>query len=372
MLGEIVLPAGTKTVTVREIPSLIATAIYPEIQGDCPLVISYLNKLEPDGGNTAPARRSEPLTDNDWDTLNAIWQHLPPYRESMTDSEWVPYAEAFENSRHKPNWTVIPIWLNERLNRDILRLDAENQHLDLLKAAVIRGAVTPLNHALVPVPMAAGEMLMNAVLTVADFAQYAGGYHIGVRTQMVNDLPEIWAQQSKEKQDAGRYTLGEAAAAIAEGAGERQEKILKKLIQSVKSGKLPVYAPGENIRYQSDTVRDFYEEAYWNDLNQWLAENEPRISWRFPMPEGMQVEKSSSESIGQPGPIEGNAVNEIRSRKPTPEIYDGWQKLMEELAASPKYQGKNPTREKLAQVLHETKAIRASPSTIARRTRKTW
>ncbi|MFM0142451.1 hypothetical protein [Paraburkholderia sp. RL18-085-BIA-A] len=31
-------------------------------------------------------------------------------------------------------------------------------------------------------------------------------------------------------------------------------------------------------------VRTFYEEAYWNDLNTWLENHEPRITFRFAAP----------------------------------------------------------------------------------------
>lgn len=31
-------------------------------------------------------------------------------------------------------------------------------------------------------------------------------------------------------------------------------------------------------------VNSFYEEVYWDDLNQWLTDNEKRISWRFVNP----------------------------------------------------------------------------------------
>jgi len=33
-------------------------------------------------------------------------------------------------------------------------------------------------------------------------------------------------------------------------------------------------------------VRNFYEEVFWDDLNQWLATNEKRVRFRFPDPSG--------------------------------------------------------------------------------------
>ncbi|MDA8120303.1 MAG: hypothetical protein M0Z85_09775 [Gammaproteobacteria bacterium] len=87
-----------------------------------------------------------------------------------------------------------------------------------------------------------------------------------------------------ERREKGRYTLREAAEAFAENTGEQLRVMRDKLMAAVESGALRVYAPGSEISYRSETVRDFYEEAYWNDLNAWLADAEPRSSWRFPEP----------------------------------------------------------------------------------------
>lgn len=84
----------------------------------------------------------------------------------------------------------------------------------------------------------------------------------------------------------GRYTLEEAALMLADKAHERALTILGKLMQAARDGQLTTHAPGENANYQQpDRVREFYEESYWDDLNKWLIENEPRITWRFPMPD---------------------------------------------------------------------------------------
>lgn len=102
-------------------------------------------------------------------------------------------------------------------------------------------------------------------------------------------LREIYEIQDAEKQAAGRYTLREAAEAIA-GSGERVEPMLEKLLAAAKSGSLAVYGPGENARYQYGPyapVRSYYEEAYWSDLNAWLDSNEPRIAFRFPPPQAI-------------------------------------------------------------------------------------
>jgi hypothetical protein len=99
-----------------------------------------------------------------------------------------------------------------------------------------------------------------------------------------HDLKEIWARQDAERRANGRHNLKEAADMIAEGAEERADGMLKKLMQAVRDGTLPVYEPGKLARYKSDTVRDYYEEAYWNDLNAWLVTHESRIAYHFQNP----------------------------------------------------------------------------------------
>ena len=93
-----------------------------------------------------------------------------------------------------------------------------------------------------------------------------------------------------DRQSKGRSTLEEAAMAIAQATGERADELLKKLMRAAANDALPVYEPGKNARYlygpnHASRVRDFYEEARWEDLNKWLALNEPLIEFRFPDPE---------------------------------------------------------------------------------------
>jgi len=94
------------------------------------------------------------------------------------------------------------------------------------------------------------------------------------------------ARQADERRALGRYTLNEAAKAIA-ASGERFEALLEKLCGAAQRGDLPMHAPGERARYEytnGKQVRPFYEEAYWNDLDTWLERFEPRVTFRFPVP----------------------------------------------------------------------------------------
>jgi len=98
----------------------------------------------------------------------------------------------------------------------------------------------------------------------------------------------LLAQQEARKKHSGRYTLEEAAEKLAAEAGERPEVILQKLKAAALNGSLPVHEPGRNARYeygpgQASQVHEFYEEAYWSDLNEWLNKHEPQIQFRFPI-----------------------------------------------------------------------------------------
>lgn len=101
-----------------------------------------------------------------------------------------------------------------------------------------------------------------------------------------NAYSEQAAHQADERRALGRYTLNEAAKAIA-ATGERFEALLEKLCGAAQRGDLPMHAPGERARYEytnDKQVRPFYEEAYWNDLNTWFETNERRIAFRFSEP----------------------------------------------------------------------------------------
>ncbi|MEO8003327.1 MAG: hypothetical protein ABI771_00335 [Betaproteobacteria bacterium] len=100
----------------------------------------------------------------------------------------------------------------------------------------------------------------------------------------------------------GRYTLDEAALTLADATGERANEILKKLMNAATDGNLKTYEPGKELRYSygptfAERARDFHEEAYWNDLNVWLEENESRIIWRFPAPASALASAAEEASI---------------------------------------------------------------------------
>ncbi len=93
-------------------------------------------------------------------------------------------------------------------------------------------------------------------------------------------------KEIKERHDKeGRYTLEEAANLIEQKTSERAKDMLKKLMQAVGDEVLLVCEPRKKAPYKSKVVREFYEEAYWDDLNAWLKTNCPRVSYEFPKPD---------------------------------------------------------------------------------------
>lgn len=105
---------------------------------------------------------------------------------------------------------------------------------------------------------------------------------------------EAHLQALAQRQSVGRYTLEEAAIAIKEATGARDDEMLHKFRKAAGAGALPTYEPGKNSQYIygedfASRVRESYEEAYWDDLNTWLEAKEKRITWRFPAPVSQKV-----------------------------------------------------------------------------------
>jgi hypothetical protein len=109
-----------------------------------------------------------------------------------------------------------------------------------------------------------------------------------------------YEQQEKARRDAGRYTLGEAAAIIARETGEDVSIWRDKLGCAAFDRALKVYMPGGNVRreYISPASRSVYmhhgvwklvvkfdyEEAYWYNLNTLLGAQGMPINLNTGMP----------------------------------------------------------------------------------------
>jgi len=113
--------------------------------------------------------------------------------------------------------------------------------------------------------------------------------------------------QVETRRAAGRYTLEEVARELAENTGERMDAILSRLKEAAWQGELPMYGPGSKLRYRygagaHSQVREDYEEVRGRDINKWLTEHEPLISYRFPEqpsePAPGVVEPSAPQATG--------------------------------------------------------------------------
>ena len=96
------------------------------------------------------------------------------------------------------------------------------------------------------------------------------------------DVTEETDLGAKERRKAGLYTLEEAACYVGENSVVITKTILIKLIEAARNGDIIVYMPGGAEKYTPDVARPWYEESFWNDLNDWLEKNEARIGRIFP------------------------------------------------------------------------------------------
>lgn len=120
-------------------------------------------------------------------------------------------------------------------------------------------------------------------------------------------LRKIDEDDRKPRNDAGRYKLHEAALVISENADEPKDIILELLAQDAKSRVLKIYRIGGQIEYDFKKLgtwnEDFYDahwqdlcEIYWHELNEWLANNSPKVTWRFPPPIDVTVNSTTASA----------------------------------------------------------------------------
>jgi hypothetical protein len=382
---EISLPAGTRTVPLSEVPVLLARALFPD-RPESPYAFRFLTKELGSG----PFRESPPCNSSDLALVTDIAGPPPSTGQSIAKDDLDAYLTKFNKSPSRPEWEIGASVINEKLNADIARLGAEDEHTAALKKAIRSGSVIPLNYALTPLDETVREALGLGQIFVEAFRDYASKFNVLVRvdrdpkpanitietaahrlagmavdetadawfeegrnndvrrdiaaamtevdivhhalalsadgklhpTNPVTGLPaggafvpdaswelsesdldllaaylrpiatreRIYAKQDAERRCAGRYTLRDAAVAISEETGERQKDILARLVSAARNNELPIYAPGSNLRlryaepFRASAVRDFYEEARWNELNAWLEQYEPHIAYRFAPP----------------------------------------------------------------------------------------
>ena len=79
--------------------------------------------------------------------------------------------------------------------------------------------------------------------------------HFARSGNALSDVKKEIEQSAKERREAGRYTLEEAAFYVGYNTTAGTESILEGLEEAVKNRLLSVYAPGRIETYKSDVVR---------------------------------------------------------------------------------------------------------------------
>lgn len=118
--------------------------------------------------------------------------------------------------------------------------------------------------------------------------------------------------EGEAKRNGGRYQLAVAAMFIADCSTAGVDSMRDKLFKSAGAGGLKVYAPGKHEEYQFNPApnwksglplkdNEVFLEAYWNDLNDWLEKNEPRLDCQFPDPNpGARAAKDEAVPVTSP------------------------------------------------------------------------
>lgn len=175
-------------------------------------------------------------------------------------------------------------------------LDKERKLFPLINAAVELGKLHPID------PETTAPMRQKAdyfTFGVVDYSELVKWGRTDDRYDfIISTVGAVVEQQEIDKREHGRYTLEEAALFIGKQTGERAEGIKNKLIAAVEKRELVTYAPGSFVKNDSKITRDFYEHVYWNDLNEWLEKNEPRLDCEFPKPDAPAAKVKAGTTPG--------------------------------------------------------------------------
>jgi len=113
--------------------------------------------------------------------------------------------------------------------------------------------------------------LINLIAYLGELAPY--------RMKLVRSLAEATeiTLSAKRKQEAGRYTLKEAANALAKGFGIDPDRWPNVIIEAIENEEIPLKNPrnpSDNIPYAFPKVlRPWYDQVLASDINKWLDEH---------------------------------------------------------------------------------------------------
>lgn len=242
MLAEIVLPAGTDKVKVRDISKLFADSLHPAIPEDTPRSITRLMKMPTNDENRRQwcgenmAAFPVSLTDDDMAALHAgAWKHLTPLVLPISELEWKPYLDTFEKNSPS-DWRLVPLLINPSSDALILRHVAASDWNDAVRKAALHGHLTPRHPTtFLPQPQAGGEWLLDCFVTVADLAQFAARFDFGVTSPAAHSEAPPSADHGTAKTEPATISTRAKAGRPKEIDGKAQ--LVHRLIESMVVGK---------------------------------------------------------------------------------------------------------------------------------------
>lgn len=331
MLTTIYLQAGTDRVFLRDVPSLVADALHPEIPEDTPRVLSYLQKEATSrelAWQWCGINNNFPISLNEQDLrdLNkGIWRNLPPLEllpdngggpqklaTVLAEPQWDAYAQAFAASPPE-GWRLIAVWRNPVYEQWLMNHEARKEWKRLLEQQAMTGQLLPRPGASgIPTQHAAGQQLMDAFLTVPEFTDFAGRFGVVVRVPrlyvrtplaapllaQLKALPQDegvtvqsaigtfsgqgsaparqWVESLESdvlRQAAGFFTVGEAAQMLAD---EHPALSVKDLVERITvaqvNGRRLVREPNRMPLSEERQIREYLDLVKVEDLNEWLAQ----------------------------------------------------------------------------------------------------
>lgn len=113
---------------------------------------------------------------------------------------------------------------------------------------------------------------------------------------------DMLKQQIKSRHLAsGRYTVEEASLLIAEATDESRIDIEQMLFSAIQSLSLPAHHSGRSstikLQLQQQPHLIYSGEIFWDDLNEWLIAEIPRLIFKFPKPTKQVVQSENTDTV---------------------------------------------------------------------------
>jgi hypothetical protein len=217
-LPEIILPAGTHTVTVSDIPYLLASALYPE-QPQSPYILKCITKHF----GKDPYRHSPPCEGEELRLVTEIAGTPPLVGRPIAKADLEAYLTRFNTSPRRPEWTIGASVVNENLSAELNRMSAEDEHRKGLKKAIRAGSFVPLNHARLPLDASIREALDLGQVFVESFVEYAVKFGIKVIVSDARAMIEVDNGKKTDLVEASKL-ITDSTSKLLDAHAERWQK----------------------------------------------------------------------------------------------------------------------------------------------------